>query len=68
MEEGDLRCSCGGIQYGYHSDNVIVFLCYRCGNIDCENVSKKVIKLFSEEPELVLTMIEDGFLTPISKV
>ena len=68
MEEGDLRCICGSVQYGYSSDNIIVYICYKCGNIDCENVSEKVLNIFHEEPELVLNMIEDGFLIPISKV
>lgn len=67
VENGDKKCECGFTQYGYYCDNAAVYICYKCGKFDCEGFSDKVNTLFEAEPELVLQMIEDGYLIPLAK-
>ena len=65
VKNGDLDCECGSIQYGYYCDNACVYICYKCGKFDCKGFSKKVKTLFEDEPELILQMIQDGYLVPL---
>ena len=67
-DEGKLPCECGETMYGYYADAGIVFICYTCGKFDCEGFSKKIEKAFSEEPTLILQLIQDGNLKPLSDI
>lgn len=66
VENGDKKCDCGKTQYGYYCDDAAVFICYKCGRLECEGFSKNVENLFDADPELILQMIHDGYLVPLT--
>ena len=67
-DEGKIPCDCGNTMYGYYADAGIVFICYTGGKFDCEGFSKNIEKLFSDEPEIILQLIQDGNLKPLSDI
>ena len=67
-DEGKIPCDCGNTMYVYYADAGIVFICFTCGKFDCEGFSKNIEKLFSDEPEIILQLIQDGNLKPLSDI
>jgi len=67
-DEGKIPCDCGNTKYGYYADAGMVFICYNCGKFDCEGFSEKIELLFSTEPEIILQLIQDGNLKPLSDI
>jgi|TARA_R110000824_G_scaffold80999_9_gene203477 hypothetical protein len=66
--EGKIPCECGETMYGYYSNAGTVFMCYTCGKFNCEGFSKRVKKSLEREPTLILQLIEDGNLKPLSDI
>ena len=67
-DEGKVACDCGDTMYGYYADAGLVFICYTCGRFNCEGFSKNIENMFSEEPTIILQLIQDGNLKPLSDI
>jgi ribosomal protein S27E len=60
--------NCGSKFYYYKHGDLKVGLCYKCGKFECKTYNAESDELFyllSENPDVLLNMIETGFLEPI---
>ena len=61
------RCDCGSKRYGYEDGLHEVWLCYKCGKfIGTAGGDALFSTLAKKQPELILTMIQEKILTPIT--
>ena len=65
----NLECdNCGARIYRYKHGDLKIGLCYKCGKFECKTYdaeSDELFYLLSDNPELLLHMIDTGFLEPI---
>jgi len=62
------RCSCGQKRYGYGDGFHEIWLCYKCGKFVGTAGGDPVFAIMAKEhPEVILTMVQEKILTPISK-
>ena len=65
MDKG--KCSCGSKRYGYEDGMHEVWLCYKCGKfIGTAGGDALFSTLAKKQPEVILTMIQEKILTPIT--
>ena len=68
MTVGDnIQCECGATQYGYYADAGLCFVCFKCGRFDTDGFDDDIIELFKENPMLLLKLIEEGHLKPLTE-
>jgi len=61
------RCDCGSKRYGYEDGLHEVWLCYKCGKfIGTAGGDAFFSTLAKKQPEVILTMIQEKILTPIT--
>ena len=61
------RCDCGSKRYGYEDGLHEVWLCYKCGKfIGTAGGDALFSTLAKKQPEVILTMIQEKILTPIT--
>ena len=59
-------CECGAKLYGYKDQqNSRIYLCYKCGKYKGKNVPDDLYSLIQNEPLIILSMLEIGYLVPI---
>ena len=62
------RCNCGQKRYGYGDGVHEIWLCYKCGKfIGTAGGDMFFSVMAKEHPEIILTMVQEKILTPISK-
>ena len=62
------RCKCGKKRYGYGDGLHEIWLCYACGKfIGQAGGDAFFAQMAKEHPEIILTMVQEKLLTPISK-
>ena len=62
------RCECGQKRYGYGDGVHEIWLCYECGKfIGTAGGDMFFSMMAKEHPEIILTMVQEKILTPISK-
>ena len=62
------RCECGQKRYGYGDGFHEIWLCYKCGKfIGTAGGDAFFSMMAKEHPEIILTMVQEKILTPISK-
>jgi len=61
------RCDCGQKRYGYEDGLHEIWLCYKCGKfIGTGGGDAFFITMAEEHPEIILTMVQEKILTPIT--
>ena len=61
-----IDCKCGGYKYTYYADTGMVSVCFKCGRFDVEGFSKRVEEYFRDDPEIILHLIQEGHLRPLT--
>ena len=62
------RCDCGQKRYGYGDGFHEIWLCYKCGKfIGTAGGDAFFSMMAKEHPEVILTMVQEKILTPITK-
>ena len=60
--------SCGKKLYGYVDGVHEIWLCYKCGKFIGKAGGDPIFAMMAEEhPEVILTMVQEKILTPITK-
>ena len=68
MGLGKKNCQCGKKRYGYGDGVHEIWLCYGCGKfIGTAGGDVFFTTMAKEHPEIILTMVQEKILTPISK-
>ena len=66
------KCKCGGFKYNFvkhdnaDEDLLSLKVCFKCGRFKGTSMSEEVVQLFCTEPELLLYMIESGYLQRVN--
>ena len=69
MRDEVVNCECGSKMYPYTDSRHIILLCFKCGRF--EGVSggdMTFIKAVTEEPLIILDMLDDGVLKPFDPI
>ena len=62
-----VKCDCGTKRYGYGDGMHEIWLCYKCGKfIGTAGGDALFSVLAKKQPEVILTMIQEKILTPIT--
>ena len=62
------RCGCGQKRYGYGDGLHEIWLCYKCGKFVGQAGGDTFFAMMAKEhPEVILSMVQEKILTPISK-
>jgi PHP family Zn ribbon phosphoesterase len=60
------RCPCGSKKYGYESEEIgHIYICYKCGKYSGKGVHPMLLELTTQDPALLMFMIEAGMLKRI---
>ena len=66
MEEKCPKCKID--KYGYTDGQHSIFICFKCGRFDgISGGDNLFVKKINKKPTILLTMIQDKILIPISK-
>ena len=62
-----VKCDCGMKRYGYGDGTHEIWLCYKCGKFVGTAGGDVFFSMMAKEhPEMILTMVQEKILTPIS--
>lgn len=63
------QCECGKWQYGYEihrSENSRIYICFTCGKFESFGIfTERMAEMFSQQPVILMHLIETEFITPI---
>ena len=66
MLDNEKECRCKATMYAYTDEVHTIFLCFKCGRFEgMSGGDNTFVRLVSEEPALILQMIEDETLKPV---
>ena len=69
MSDEVVNCECGSKMYPYTDTRHIILLCFKCGRFEGVSGGDALfIKAITEEPLIILDMLEDETLTPFHDI